>query len=148
MYGSAGFVSLEPRLERLSFLSFFLRFRFGRLLLAFAAAVRDDVARPGGVPLFALSLALPRGPPAAPLLELLLLRRWRSSSTAAAARGGTSSSSLPAGGGALPGPASSSAGVARGAPEARDSLKTPPFASLQKGEEGVGRIGAHNGPEG
>ena len=38
MYGSAGLVSLEPRLERLSFLSFFLRFRFGRLLLAFAAA--------------------------------------------------------------------------------------------------------------
>ena len=38
MYGSAGFVNLEPRLERLSFLSFFLRFRFGRLLLAFAAA--------------------------------------------------------------------------------------------------------------
>ena len=38
MYGSAGLVSLEPRLERLSFFSFFLRFRFGRLLLAFAAA--------------------------------------------------------------------------------------------------------------
>jgi len=38
MYGSAGLVSLVPRLERLSFLSFFFRFRFGRLLLAFAAA--------------------------------------------------------------------------------------------------------------